>query len=208
MPSAPARCANSCGPATCTGTGSSVAMKSCSQSTNTAPGICPSRYSACFACGSDEEGWRPRTSSTRRCGSPRLASSHSLLTSGAGGILLLNVVDGIACPLFPACRRRRLRLLSHGDQVVARHLPDQLGMVGLHVLLDRRRRRLDGLAAPEKSALTPNHLRHDNSSFTRPKLRPAVCRVLRFSLLRTWRTRPPHESSCAAGSPSSSPAAS
>src|SRR5450755_1924381 len=138
MPSAPARWANSCGPATCTATGSSVATKSCSQSTNAAPGMCPSRYSACFACGSNEEGWRPRTSSTRRFGSPRLASSHSLLTSGAGGILLLNAVDGIACPpLVPRAAGRRLRLLGHGDQVVARHLPDQLGMVGSHVLFDR-----------------------------------------------------------------------
>jgi DNA-binding SARP family transcriptional activator len=70
-----------------------------------------------------------------------------------------------AAPVFrgPAIPRAALCLFGHGDQVFARHLAHELGVIGAHVLLDDRRNLLDGLAVGEKPALTPNDLGHDNS---------------------------------------------
>ena len=57
--------------------------------------------------------------------------------------------------------RSGLRLFGHGDQVLTGDLADQLGVIGAHMRLDRRRGLFDGRAASEEPALTPDDLRHD-----------------------------------------------
>lgn len=56
--------------------------------------------------------------------------------------------------------RRRLRLFGHGEEILARDLPDELRVVPIHVLLGVCQQLLVGLAADDAPALAVDQLRH------------------------------------------------
>src|SRR3954452_21798492 len=60
--------------------------------------------------------------------------------------------------------RLGLRLLRHGEQVLARDLPDELGMVAVDVVLRSREQLVVGLTTDDASAFTVDQLCHRSSS--------------------------------------------
>ena len=109
-------------------------MKSCSQSTNTAPGICPARVLGALGVrqrrarmpAADIEHAHPCDGRDGPAASPPVTSGPSGVRSSCDVRSHLRFLSGATAELEPAAR---LGLFGHRDQVLPGDLADQLGVI-------------------------------------------------------------------------------